>query len=107
VTPPRRTGKEAQADDDVDGPKVAAVVAGQNFHSRSRHPFVNRAHRVCEDQGAAVRKIVAVDGRHHEILPAQIAHGFCDAQRLEPIDLASRVAGLDVAESAPASAKVA
>ena len=69
--------------------------------------LVDRANGVREDQGAAVGQIVAIDGRNHEILPAEVAHGFGDADRLEPIDLAARVAGLHVAEAAAARAGIA
>ena len=72
--------------------QVAAVVAAEDLDPRSGNALVNHAHGVREDQRAAVGEIVAIDGRQHEIFPAQIAHGFGDAHRLEPVDLAARVA---------------
>ena len=94
-------------DDDVDRGEIAAVIAAENLDSSSGHALVNRAHGIGEDQCAAVGEIVAVDGRHDEILPAQIAHGFGHAQRFEPVDLSARITGLDVAETAAARAEIA
>ena len=85
--------------------EIAAVVAAEDLDSRTGHALVNRAHGIGEDQRAAVGEIVAIDRGKHEILPAQIAHRFGDAHRLQPIDLTARVAGLHVAEAAAARAQ--
>ncbi len=73
---------------DVERREIAAIVAAEDLDLAIRHALVDRANRVCEDQRAAVGEIVAVDGGQHEILPAEVAHRFGDANRFEPIDFA-------------------
>ena len=60
-----------------------------------------------ENRRAAVGEVVAVDRGEHEIFPAEVAHGFGDAQRFEPVDFAAWAPRLDVAEPAAARARVA
>ena len=87
--------------------EVSPVISAENLDARSRDAFVDRSHGIGEYQRASVGKVVAIHRREDEILPTQIADGFGDAQRLEPIDVASWITGFDVAKAAAARAKIA
>src|SRR5689334_3773348 len=56
---------------------------------------------------APVRDVVAVDGRHDDVLELHLRGSLCDAECLERIDRIGRLAGVDVAVAARACARVA
>ena len=85
----------------------ALEIRRQRLDRGLRVQPLDLAHAGGEMRGAAVRQVVAVDRRQHDVLQAHELHGARGVGGLVGIEPAARIAGIDRAEAAGARADLA
>ena len=85
---------------------LAQEVRGQDLDRRFWRRRADCTDGLGEMPGAAVAEVVAIDGRHDDMLKLQMRDGLCNAPRLVGVEV-RRQARRDVAERAGARANAA
>ena len=93
-------------DDGSHGLEVPLEVRDERFHEQLRAAGLDLPHGLCEVAGAAVREVVPIDGRQHDVGKVQFREGHRDLLRLAEIEGAERVPRLHGAEPAAPGAGV-